>query len=900
MQTMPSILNNHFTHDTIMHAIGRQAEQDQLAAALISAQGEVQTYQQMMRCVSQLTEQLANMGIRRGDRVTVVLANSPQMAMVFLAVTAIGACAPLSTGYSKDEFLFYLADVKAKAVIIESTGNAAAEAAAQELKIPIIRLTEETHEKNKRLRLTGNVRPDQKTRSFAGADDIALIIHTSGTTSRPKMAPLTHKMINTSLQNTARAFCLTGKDRCLNTAPLFHTHGLVIAVLASLVSGGSVIICANAYDAELFFHMLNKMKPTWYTAAPTVHQNILRHALATGQPALPSSLRFIRSAAAALAPALIEKLEEVFQVPVIETYGMTEASSQIASNPLPPEKRKLGSVGKSNGCEIRIVDQQGCQLPPNETGEIILSGNTVLNGYENNPQANRDAFLGQWFKSGDQGYFDDDGYLFITGRSKEIINRGGQKVSPQMVDECLLAHPCIAEAAAFALSHPKLGEDVAAAVVFKPGREVQERDLRRFLLGKLAFYKVPSRFFFVDALPKGSTGKIQRVFLARQLGIAGASINEQRKLVTPRNEQEEQLIKLWEEILEIRPISVTDDFFQLGGDSLAAVRLLTMVEERWGQSIPLMDLFAGCSVEKMALLLDKQEDDMPIGSSIVPIQVKGANPILFCVHPIDGKVVEYVYLSKCLGDLFPVYGLRFQQEALANPEMSIESLASRYVRDIRAVQPHGPYHLAGHSLGGLIAFEMAQQLHRAGQEIALLALFDTRHPTVMIRGLLRPERELYRLVYRVKKSMRRREEFSEGGWKEYFQSRAQKELDRLRRKVGKFIPALAVNQGRKTEEQQLRSQFMTARRKYQPALFPGKLTLFCAADQEEYGNQGQELGWSGLAEKGIDVYQIPGDHRTLMLEPQVSELALRLKKIITREEINSVNRKGRRKIAGVE
>jgi len=263
-------------------------------------------------------------------------------------------------------------------------------------------------------------------------------------------------------------------------------------------------------------------------------------------------------------------------------------------------------------------------------------------------------------------------------------------------------------------------------------------------------------------------------------------------------------------------------------------------------------------------------------------------------------VVEYAYLSKCLGASFPVYGLRFNQERTANQEMSVESLARQYVRDIRMVQPDGPYHLAGHSLGGLIAFEMAQQLSRAGQDIALLALFDTRHPSVMVRGLFRPERELYRLVYRAKKSMRRREEISEVGWQEYFRSHVQKELGRLRRKVGKFIPALAANQERKTDEQQLRSQFMAARRKYQPAVFPGKLTLFRASDQEEYGNQGFELGWSGLAAKGIDVYQIPGDHRTLMLEPQVSELAEQLKKVIKNGKIDSQNAEGRRKIAGVE
>jgi acyl-CoA synthetase (AMP-forming)/AMP-acid ligase II len=355
---------------------------------------------------------------------------------------------------------------------------------------------------------------------LAQPDDVALVLHTSGTTSRPKIVPLSQTNVCATAAHIRETLALTPADRCLNVMPLFHIHGLMAAVLSSLGAGASVF-CTPGFNALRFFSWVQEANPTWYTAVPTMHQAILARADRNREIIESASLRLVRSSSASLPPQVMQELEQTFRAPVIESYGMTEAAHQMASNPLPPRARKPGTVGVAAGPEIAIMDDAGSLLAPGETGEVVIRGPNVTRGYQNNPQANAAAFTHGWLRTGDQGVMDVEGYLTITGRLKEIINRGGEKISPREVDEVLLDHPAVVQAVTFAMPHDKLGEEVAAALVLNAGAAVTENEIREFARSRLADFKVPRRIVILDEIPKGPTGKLQRIGLAKQLGLEG-------------------------------------------------------------------------------------------------------------------------------------------------------------------------------------------------------------------------------------------------------------------------------------------------------------------------------------------------------------------------------------------
>jgi acyl-CoA synthetase (AMP-forming)/AMP-acid ligase II len=346
------------------------------------------------------------------------------------------------------------------------------------------------------------------------------VLHTSGTTARPKIVPLRQANVAASARNVASTLALTPEDACLNIMPLFHIHGLIAAVLSSLSVGASVV-CTPGFNAFKFFGWYDEANPSWYTAVPTMHQAILGMVARRPAGSTMGRLRFIRSSSASLPPQVMTEMEQVFGVPVIEAYGMTEASHQMASNPLPPHPRFAGSVGIAAGPEIAIMDEGGTILAPDDIGEVVIRGRNVTAGYENNPEANAKSFTNGWFRTGDQGFLDKDGYLRLTGRLKELINRGGEKVSPLEVDTALMDHPAVTQVVTFAMPHDKLGEEVAAAVVLNEGATLTEQELRDFAAARLAQFKVPRRVVFLAEIPKGATGKLQRIGLAAKLGLAG-------------------------------------------------------------------------------------------------------------------------------------------------------------------------------------------------------------------------------------------------------------------------------------------------------------------------------------------------------------------------------------------
>jgi acyl-CoA synthetase (AMP-forming)/AMP-acid ligase II len=468
-----------------------------------------------------VADRLHAAGIGRGDRVAIVLPNGPEMAAAFVTIAQAATTAPLNPAYREDEYAFYLEDLKAKAIVLAEGYDGPALSAAKRFGLTVLRLKSDPEAPAGEFDLVAEGGGGDCNGGAPEAEDVALILHTSGTTSRPKIVPLLQSNVAASAGNIASSLALTAEDRCLNVMPLFHIHGLIAAVMSSLSAGAS-IFCAPGFDALRFFGWMAEARPSWYTAVPTMHQAILSRAGRNRETIEAVPLRFLRSSSASLPAQVMTQLVETFGAPLIEAYGMTEATHQMCCNPLPPRAQKPGSVGVGAGPEVRIAHEAEDRLVEG-VGEVVISGPNVTPGYESNPEANAKSFFEaegkRWFRTGDQGAFDDEGYLSLTGRLKEIINRGGEKVSPLEVDGVLMDHPAIAQVVTFALPHPKLGEEVAAAVVLKEGASATEQEIRAFAAERVADFKVPRKVVILDEIPKGATGKMQRIGLAEKLGL---------------------------------------------------------------------------------------------------------------------------------------------------------------------------------------------------------------------------------------------------------------------------------------------------------------------------------------------------------------------------------------------
>ncbi len=463
------------------------------------------SYGSLRSQVESLAAALAAAGVRRGDRVGMALPNGLPTIVAFLAASMAGTAAPLNPGYKEEEFRFYLDDTNARVLLLPPDGAEEARRAAGDR----VRVIPIGMDATGTVTL-GGIAPGQTTPS-PSIDDVALILHTSGSTGRPKRVPLAHANLTISAQNVARSYALTDADVSLCVMPLFHVHGLVASTLATLATGGTVVVPAK-FNPLSFWRVARDYGATWYSAVPTLHQ-LLMARRGTGRPAGSERLRFIRSCSASLPPQLMHDMEEAFGAPVLEAYGMTEAAHQMASNPLPPAPRKPGSVGRGTDVQVSIMDASGKHLAAGERGEVVIKGPNVITGYENNPEANATSFVDGWFRTGDQGFLDPDGYLTLVGRIKELINRGGEKISPREIDEVLLAHPAVAEAVCFGVPHATWGEEVEAAVVVR--QPVTEADLLAFCRERLADYKRPKQIHLTEAIPRTATGKIQRRLVAQ-------------------------------------------------------------------------------------------------------------------------------------------------------------------------------------------------------------------------------------------------------------------------------------------------------------------------------------------------------------------------------------------------
>ena len=490
------------------------SDQKDTNIALTSENNSPLLFKDLKDLANKISRQLSGNQISNKDRAAIILPNGPYMASSFLAISSYMSAAPLNPNYKSDEYEFYLNDLKPKIVLVEPNSTNSVVDVAKKLKIPVCEI------KIKKNQPTGFFDLFNKESNFnePNENDEALVLHTSGTTSRPKIVPLTNKNIYSSSLNISKSLSLSEEDHCLNIMPLFHIHGL-IAIIASSMKSGASVYASSGFNALKFLELAKSEKITWYSGVPTMHQTIMLRAEKNLELAKNLNLRLVRSSSASLPPAVFEKLNKVFNCPVIEAYGMTEATHQMTSNPLPPKKQKAGFVGIPAGPEVCIMNDNNQIMKSGDIGEVCIKGSNVTSGYENNPEANESSFSNGWFRTGDQGFFDQDGYLKISGRLKEIINKGGEKISPLEIDNVLMDHPSIEQAVCFGYEVKMLGEDIATAIIVKEGMNCTEEDLKNYANEKLAKFKVPKKIFFVNEIPKGATGKLQRNTLAKKFGL---------------------------------------------------------------------------------------------------------------------------------------------------------------------------------------------------------------------------------------------------------------------------------------------------------------------------------------------------------------------------------------------
>ncbi len=586
-----------------------QADQTPDSIAIAAPGRSTLTYGALIDRINKLIRLLREKGLDKQDRIAIVLPNGPEMAVAFLGLTAFATSAPLNPTYTEEEFGYYLTDLKVSTLMVQSGVSTPATTAAKARGISVMELSP-VMDAPAGTFVFEDGPSESGALEYARAGDTAILLHTSGTTARPKIVPLSQQNICTSALNVKASLKLTPADRCLNIMPLFHIHGLVGALLSSLAAGASVV-CTPGFYATRFFQWMKESRPTWYTAVPTMHQAILGQAAANHEVIEACPLRFIRSCSASLPCPLMTELESTFNSPVVEAYGMTEAAHQITSSPLPPLKRKPGSVGISAGNETAIMDHDGEILAAGEIGEIVIRGQSLTAGYERDREANDQAFVDGWFRTGDQGFLDGDGYLFIQDRLKEIIKRGGENISPREIEAVLLDHPAVAQAVAFAVPDRRLGEEIASVVVLEEGASISEQQLREYVAARLAPFKTPRRVLFRDDLPKGPTGKIQRIGLSERLGLRADSFGraipaaEHRPFTAPRTAVEESLAAIWTEVLGLEHISTFDNFLDLGGDSMSATMIASRVSRDLLLKLPLLSFFEAPNIAAQAMIIEE-------------------------------------------------------------------------------------------------------------------------------------------------------------------------------------------------------------------------------------------------------------------------------------------------------
>ena len=885
----------------IYAVIQEQAQRLPEGVALTAPTGVSLSYHRLDFLLRSTLLRFKELGIGPHCRVAVVMPRGPEAVVFSLAAMAGAVCLPLNPDCHEYEFRTRLVRLMADCVLTWTEAPAALLSTAQALGLPVVRAELSRSGEAGEIQIvdTDSLILPKSHAGSAVAGGVVML--TSGTTGEPKRVPLTEDNLCTSAGHIRRWMDLGPGDRFLCVAPPYHIVGITL-VLASL-SAASCTFCAPGLDATRFFSWMEQFRPTWFWAAPAILRELLPLARRHRHIVDSCPLRFIRVGAASLPPEVLREAEETFRAPVIENYGMTEAAPQITCNPLPPGERKPGSAGLPAGPAVRIVSERGESAAAGVIGEIVVRGANITSGYENDPEGNAAAFRDGWFHTGDVGYCDPEGYLFVTGRRKEMIKRGGESIFPREVEEVLLRHPAIADAVVFGMPHPRLQEDVVAAIVPHQGASVTEAELRAYARASLLDTKVPSRIVTVSQIPRTAAGKVSRVGMAERLGIT-PEIGHPVPTVTaqPSTPLQEKLGDIWRQLLGVERIGLDDDFFQHGGGSLLFAVLCQRIEQAFGpkasqvaasefRGVPTVRTLARV-VEDLVRDSEVSGSGLPAGAPprvelptsalsvsaptlacrLVTLQPGAAKEPFFFMPGIGEHASFYRNLSVRLGPEQPFHVLCGSTPVEARGVYSVHEIATSFRNVIRQVSPHGPYLLGGHCFGGIVAFEIARLLVAENARVRLLALLDSpmpgypslvRHPHLYLmqawldlctfprktipdaaRYLSGRFRRLARLVTCRMRDSSQRVLFRAGA-------------------TAMFRPVQTLNDANNR-----------AIHLYVPAPYSGHAVVFCGTDDPGTGSMlDRRQGWREVVRGGCDIRYLPGDHHSMFAEPHVEKLA---------------------------
>jgi len=800
------------------------------------------------------------------------------MVVGLLAILkAGGAYVPLDIDYPQSRLDFMIEDSKLSVILIQENLSVRLLGAC----VPLIYLDRKYPE------VADHVGQD---RSVPRTASLAYVIYTSGSTGQPKGVMVEHRSMVNFIEGAKKCYGVRAEDRVLQFSSLSFDAAIEEIFLA-LTTGATLVLRPDSmFSSVLYFLKGCRELDISVLDLPTSYWHELVWEISRYKLRLPESIRLVIIGGERVLP---ERLAEwhrcvASHVILMNSYGPTETTVAVtvanlsSAERICPDARQIPIGFALDNVQLHLLDKNLQPVTDGMTGELCIGGESVARGYLNRPKLTAEKFIpnpfhqeSRLYRTGDFARLLPDGQLEFLGRTDEQVKIRGYRIELGEIEATLRQHHSVKAAVVVARADATGDMRLLAYVVRENPERREPHDLQAFIAQTLPKFMNPSLYIELDALPLSPNGKIDRGLLPEP------EETYRNQFSTPVDETERRLAALWEEIFNFAPIGRSDNFFELGGHSLLAVRLFTLIGQEFGVHLPLSTLFEAPTVEKLAAALHGRDNLLPAWSSLVKIQPHGDAPVFFCVHAVGGNVLEYHELARELGHKQPFYALQsYGLHPKYEPHTHVEQMASHYVEEVRRIQPRGPYFLGGRSLGGIIAYEMSCQLLSSGEQVALLALFDT-YPNNYRKRVYCGANLNSGSVERVKRHYHNLRQLPPAERLNYMLSKFTYARRAARSRAWQF--AYNIFQGfgaslpaRLRDIEQF--NFMAARN-YIPPFYPGKVTLMWACDELRAMNDCLE-GWSQLAAGGVEVREIPGDHINIIKDPYVRTLAAELRDCI--------------------